>query len=155
MAKIAARRRRGWWWLLQAASFPLRANYSRINYTRWKHKLVNYGKVGARRWWKKDVIFQWFCHEEWWLAIDEYRGLDGVVCKGTTNTVQMMKGNKKNLTNTFNSSASIPGGCGGIQGQFTSFDHHPSKYHLGHRNGRPDKVVRPEFKPNVTFLIVD
>ena len=98
MAKIAARRRRGWWWLLQAASFPLRANYSRINYTRWKHKLVNYGKVGARRWWKKDVIFQWFCHEEWWLAIDEYRGLDGVFCKGTTNTVQMMEGNK-NLNN--------------------------------------------------------
>ena len=82
MAKIAARRRRGWWWLLQAASFPLRANYSRINYTRWKHKLVNYGKVGARRWWKKDVIFQWFCHEEWWLAIDEYWCLDDRVLQG-------------------------------------------------------------------------
>ena len=63
------------------------------------------------------------------------------------------------LITTFNSSASIPGGWGVksfyIQGEFRKLNNHMSKYHLHHRNGQHDRVVRPEFKPNVTFFIVD
>ena len=65
------------------------------------------------------------------------------------------KNDKLVLITTFNSSASIPGGWGVksiyIQGQFRRLDHHMSKYQLRQH----DRVVRPGFKLNVTFFIVD